>query len=993
MLATRTSIRRGRKGRGKLKTGIAFIMVIALFGGVLFLTWGQAIDFPFVNFDDPNVIALNPVIEGLGDGHAKSVFTEVRDFAYLPFYYASFWVDHAIGGKSPRIYHQLNLLIHLINAVLLLFLLTRQGLGKLVAALACLVFLIHPAAVESVVWASGRKDVLSGLFMLSSMLLWCKCGDAESKAKFLWIGAGLFLMAMFTKASVFVLPILLLLMARRRQARQVKPAENPKLLQLGILVFAAIAVISVVVHLVVASKSGTVVSQGHGFVAQVLVMAGALSRYFINMLAPFSLSLVYFRPSDVGLDAFAIFGFVILGLGLFAVRRYFARPTLIGLGFLWILIGLIPFNNIYPRFAGVMADRYLYISLMGLAVLCAGFLQRTQQFLNGRPTQLILSLAVVGLAFLSHDRASYWRDSEVLWTDAMAKAERSVLPYLQLGQVYEERAQDVDPNAAMPLLDEASRLFATATGVAVNQREESQALIKLASLETRRGRFENALDAFERLDKALPKELSSSEVLELDHAAVTRATALAGVARYEEALRRLQKVKSTSSANREARHNRAVVMILIANRDLKAAHSDEGRQIAVEAYNEGLLEYRKVVREWPTYEAARHDYVNAYFAASWLKDYYIDITKLSNALVDDFPESGRAYYLRARVLRDIDPGGAIRDLKSSVQLDPYREEPFLLVVQLLRNTGQNKEAKLVIDMGLNTLPDSSRLLAALCETYISFGYHHKNTQNLPYAEEAAARARTAMPTSVDAWVLTVEVAIDLAEAAGRPSEKRTLWERVNEACGKLLEVDSSNAMGKNGRARYHRVKGYAYLYTKLPKNISKEARRAQRSEIRRQAMEEFLTASQISPGAEELTEVRALIRGYAAELRRRAEDWMELDDMARASVELEKAKHFDPNSGDFHAVSARLAVATLRLDEADEFYQASLKSDPKNLRVLFELGKLRFDRRQFTKAMEPLGSFLMLTDSTEDATLLGIRKSAQALMDTCLVKADKEEKK
>ena len=169
---------------------------------------GKSIHYPFVNFDDPNVIVQNKVIEGLGDGNFAAVFSEIRDHAYLPIYYASFWIDYGISAKDPWIYHGMNLLIHLLNGLLLAVILRRFDCSTWAILGSCAVFLAHPVAIESVVWASGRKDVLSALLMLLAWISWQGSSATKGVSKGLVAAHLFFFLALFAKASVFVFPVL-----------------------------------------------------------------------------------------------------------------------------------------------------------------------------------------------------------------------------------------------------------------------------------------------------------------------------------------------------------------------------------------------------------------------------------------------------------------------------------------------------------------------------------------------------------------------------------------------------------------------------------------------------------------------------------------------------------------------------------------------------------------------------------------------------------------
>ncbi len=957
---------------------------------LLLAAWGPAANYPFVNFDDPNVIVENEVIEGLSGDHLKAILTERRDHAYLPVYYLSFLLDHAIAQKRPWIYHTLNLVIHFSGAVLLLLLLRRWGVSLWQGGLGVAFFLIHPAATESVIWASGRKDVLSGFLMLLAFLLWWPRDGKEQGRKALWGGALAFLAALFTKASVMTLPVFLFLALRLlRHGEEENRAPGRRALQVA----GVLTVMSVAIHLMVARSSGTASLAPVNLFDQAAVMLGALARYVVNALAPVSLSLVYHRPATSGMDPWAWGGAALLLVLFFVLRRYWRKPSLMGLGTLWFFAGLIPFNNIFPRFAGVMADRYLYLSLMGLAIGIAGAAQWLKRQGWFRPGILILLLYLGALFHLSRQRVLVWHDSETLWKDALSHAEGAMLPYLQLGQVYEERALEAAPAKAARVLDDAARLFARGLRVAAGPREKAQALLKLASLEARRGRFRNALDAYEQLDRVLPETLSPEEQDALDHALVTRASALVGLGRLGEALETLRPIDSSSVADREARHTRALIAILEANAALERAKTDEGQAQAIAMYNRGLALYQELIELWPRDEAARHDHVKAFMRATWLKDYEIEVTKVTNALVEDFPESGLARYLRARALRGADPALALQDLKASLTLDPYREEAYLMLVELYRGAGQNKVAKLVIDRGLHYLPDSARLKEALCETWVSFGYHHKNTGKLDLAAEAADRARSILPESPAAWELTAEVAEAAAGMTKNADLKRELWEDANRAWEKLEELDPKNRASRLGRARYHRVRGYSYLYTTLPKDLSPETRRTQRAAIRRAAMDEFLEALNLAPGAEEVEGVQTLLRNYAAEFRARAEDLLELGETARADVELEKAMTYDPGSAENQALRGRIAAAAMNFDRAEAAFESCLKRDPDHLRTLFELGKLRWEARNYSGAIKPLERFCRLTDGAVMPTLKKVRQSAEALLQLCRKKAKEGEKK
>ena len=356
-------------------------------------------------------------------------------------------------------------------------------------------------------------------------------------------------------------------------------------------------------------------------------------------------------------------------------------------------------------------------------------------------------------------------------------------------------------------------------------------------------------------------------------------------------------------------------------------------------------------------------------------------TKAVNKLIKDFPHSAEAWYQHARVYVEVDEDRALLDLKISIQLEPYREEPYLMAVDIMRAKGRNKESKLILDKGLESLPDSMRLRSGLAETYVSFGYHHKNTQAFDLAIESAERALAVMPDLVAAWQLAGEVRREMAEIAKEPSRKRREWERSKDCFEKLRHFDPPNTVARMGLAAYHKTKGYAFLYTRLPKDLAAGEKKKQRQEIRRQAMVEFLRACTLAPGAEEFQEIASQLEHYAAELRDVADQMLERLDTGEAFVAGEKALKFAPLDPENHALRGRILTRLGRFEDAVVAYQDALKLDSKHLRSLFDLATLNYDRFRFRESVQLLDTFLAATATAtaKNKALHEVRESAKAL--------------
>ena len=154
-----------------------------LFAAISIAIYGSAMGHEFLNnWDDQIYVTNNPFIRGLTWDHLRYVFTHFWYGNYAPLNLISYMIDFEIFGMKPVGFIFTNIFIHTLNAVLFYYILTRLFPGKVVAFFAALLFLIHPVQVESVVWISERKNVLSMTFFLFSFLFYILYKDKESPA-------------------------------------------------------------------------------------------------------------------------------------------------------------------------------------------------------------------------------------------------------------------------------------------------------------------------------------------------------------------------------------------------------------------------------------------------------------------------------------------------------------------------------------------------------------------------------------------------------------------------------------------------------------------------------------------------------------------------------------------------------------------------------------------------------------------------------------------
>src|SRR2546421_6839236 len=186
--------------------------------------FAPALWYGFVLWDDDRNLLSNPHYRGLGWGQARWAFTSAVMGHWIPVTWLTFGLDYALWGMNAFGYHLTNVLLHAANGVLVYVLAlrllqltltaARPGPVRVGAVVAALFFAVHPLRVESVAWVTERRDVLSALFYLLTVLAYLKACAADGPSRRRWrlASIGAYALGLLSKSLIMSLPLVLLVL-------------------------------------------------------------------------------------------------------------------------------------------------------------------------------------------------------------------------------------------------------------------------------------------------------------------------------------------------------------------------------------------------------------------------------------------------------------------------------------------------------------------------------------------------------------------------------------------------------------------------------------------------------------------------------------------------------------------------------------------------------------------------------------------------------------
>jgi tetratricopeptide (TPR) repeat protein len=412
-----------KKERKDLLLCVGICLVVAA-------TFFPSLSNGFTNFDDNAYVTENPLVRSLTPGNIKRIFTTTQPHTvFAPLVTLSFAFEYSIWKLDPRGYHAINLLLHVLNALLVFFLIRGISRCPATAFFTSLLFAVHPLRVESVAWITERKDLLFTFFLLLALLFYIRYLKKDSSRDYL-AALLLFVCAILSKMNALVLPLVLLLMDWKFEKRIARKRWLEKLPFAAILLLYGVSSWSSLQAFSVGEPRQNPAAL-HPVMAQNSLRV--IPFYMQKTVCPTRLSAHY--PTDMRFFMPPLWISTLLSLALiagsFLLLRRTWREWLWGWGF--FLIALLPVFGVVWHFFPV-ANRYSYLPAIGLSYVLVMAVTRAGEML-ARWKKLRMIGAALGVFILilfataSFLRCRVWQDSISLWDDVIAKYPMIPLAY------------------------------------------------------------------------------------------------------------------------------------------------------------------------------------------------------------------------------------------------------------------------------------------------------------------------------------------------------------------------------------------------------------------------------------------------------------------------------------------------------------------------------------------------------------------------------------
>jgi tetratricopeptide (TPR) repeat protein len=482
------------------------LLILLALAAITFGIYAQVMGHQFITLDDPTYIRENPMVNhGVTLAGLAWAFTTFYAANWHPLTWIAHMIDSQLFGMNAGGHLLVNAVIHVANTLLLFWLLLGTTRARWPSALVAALFALHPLHVESVAWASERKDTLSTFFGLFSLIAYTHYVETRSRKCYAWTAVTLAL-GLLAKPMLVTWPFVMLLLDywplgrladatskeyRRGDSHRKAATGIASLVREKLPLFAIVAASAVI----------TYVAQSHDRAVRTLADAPIALRLSNALVSYMKYLLLAFWPNDLavyypfaGIPAWQVIGaaFLLIGITVFCVSQRRIRPYLM-VGWFWFLGTLVPVIGIVQVGGQTMADRYFYIPSIGLFIALVFGLADIARSWRVAPA---LSAGIAGgilliLATLTNAQIQRWRDSFTLFEHTLAVTPPNLRIEHNLGVAF----------GASDRYDEAAAHFAKALQIDPNFYD---GLVAMGVTRAHQGRLPKAIEYFQAAIRSQP---------------------------------------------------------------------------------------------------------------------------------------------------------------------------------------------------------------------------------------------------------------------------------------------------------------------------------------------------------------------------------------------------------------------------------------------------------------------------------------------------------
>jgi len=515
---------------------------------VVFALYYPVRQFEFVYWDDDkNIFENEAVMAPLSAHTTREIFTTPVIGNYNPLANWSFalerevFVPHRRGASDEEylrrfsaVVHTTNLLLHLINTALVFFTFLFLSKSWQSAWLTALLFGIHPLHIESVAWATERKDVLFGFFFLLSIMsyLFYRFGSNGAR-KYYWASLGSFVLGLLSKIQTVTLPLTLVLIDYFKGYKTVLRSVIEKWPYFFLsLVFGLVGIYFL------AQQGSLDTNERFSLVERFFFANYSLATYLYKFFIPYPLSPLYPYPASLSwphyLSPVVSMGFF---YGLYRAHRLGLRWVVFG--GLWFFVNIMFLLQLLGAGQGYLADRFSYIPYIGLGFVFAEGLFRLSKANKYRPYLLgATALWLIALWVTAHRYLPVWRNTVSLFTYVLDRYPNTMTPHRNLGNYYRDHGMH---DRALEIYSKGLRL-----------KDDAEMYNSRAKLYFIKGEVQKAIRDYKKAIQLMPNRADFY---------VNLGASYAKAGQYDKGLQAIEKGLSIDPDNYNARFNRSIIYL------------------------------------------------------------------------------------------------------------------------------------------------------------------------------------------------------------------------------------------------------------------------------------------------------------------------------------------------------------------------------------------------------------------------------------------------